>query len=61
MIDPIISLLIALLVAAGAWKIIKETYIILMEGDHRKDQLEEVASATTVPRIIDIHDLIYGV
>ncbi len=57
-VDPIISLLIALLVAAGAWKIIRETYIVLMEGAPDKIEYEEVAEALqSIPGIIDIHDL----
>jgi len=57
-VDPIISLLIALLVAAGAWKIIRETYVVLMEGAPEKIDFEEVAGTLrSIPGIIDIHDL----
>jgi cobalt-zinc-cadmium efflux system protein len=56
--DPIISLLIALLVAAGAWRIIRETYVVLMEGAPDKIEFEAVAGALkSIPGIIDIHDL----
>jgi cobalt-zinc-cadmium efflux system protein len=57
-VDPIISILIALLVAVGAWKIIRETYVVLMEGTPERIEFEEVAEAIqSVPGIIDIHDL----
>lgn len=31
-VDPILSFFIALLVAVSAWRVLKETYIVLMEG-----------------------------
>lgn len=57
-VDPIISLLIALLVAVGAWRIIKETYVILMEGTPEKIDFEEVVETLrSIPGVIDIHDI----
>lgn len=41
-LDPILSILIALIVAAGAWRIIKETYIVLMEGTPMDISFNEV-------------------
>jgi cobalt-zinc-cadmium efflux system protein len=56
--DPIISVLIALLVAAGAWGIIREAVIILMEGTPERIDFEEVvASIKSIPGIADIHDV----
>ncbi|KUO73779.1 MAG: hypothetical protein APF81_02355 [Desulfosporosinus sp. BRH_c37] len=57
-IDPIISVLIALLIAWNAWKIVKETLHILMEGapdDFEYDRL--LAFVRTLPGAKDIHDL----
>ena len=48
--DPIISVLIALLVAVGAWRIIKETYIVLMEGIPEKIDLKRGGNAQVDPR-----------
>jgi cobalt-zinc-cadmium efflux system protein len=57
-IDPITSLLIALLVAVGAWRIIRETFIVLMEGTPERIEFEEVAEALrSIPRVTGVHDL----
>lgn len=57
-IDPIISVLIALMIAWNAWKIVKETLHILMEGapdNFKYDSL--LAFVRTLPGAKDIHDL----
>lgn len=57
-LDPILSILIALLVAVGAWRIIKETYVVLMEGTPAGIEFKEVETAIkSIPDVKDIHDL----
>lgn len=57
-IDPIISVLIALMIALNAWKIVKESLHILMEGaldNFEYDRL--LAFVRTIQGTKDIHDL----
>jgi len=57
-IDPIISVLIAFLIAWSAWKIVKETLHILMEGAPDNFDFERLlAFVRTLPGTKDIHDL----
>jgi cobalt-zinc-cadmium efflux system protein len=57
-LDLILSILIAVLVAFGAWRVIKETYVVLMEGTPVGIQFEEVEKAIrSVSGVKDIHDL----
>ncbi|MDP4161028.1 MAG: cation diffusion facilitator family transporter [Bacillota bacterium] len=57
-LDPILSLLIALLVAAGAWRIMKETYVVLMEGTPLGVKFEDVqAEILSIKEIHGVHDL----
>lgn len=57
-VDPLVSLFIAILIAYGAWQIIRDTVIILMEGTPRGLDLEAVRSAMLeVPGVEDVHDL----
>ncbi|MGH2449361.1 MAG: cation diffusion facilitator family transporter [Chloroflexota bacterium] len=56
--DPIISLLIAVLIGIGAWRILRETVIILLEGTPGDVDLEKLALAMReVPGVEDVHDL----
>ncbi|MHB1654387.1 MAG: cation diffusion facilitator family transporter [Desulfitobacteriaceae bacterium] len=57
-IDPIISVAIAILIAWGAWKIVKETIHILMEGTPVDFEAELLLDhAKTMPSVCDLHDL----
>ena len=57
-IDPIISVLIAFLIAWSAWKIVKETLHILMEGAPDNFEYDRLlAFVRTLPGTKDIHDL----
>lgn len=57
-IDPIISVLIASLIAWSAWKIVKETLHILMEGAPTNFEYDRLlAFVRTLPGTKDIHDL----
>ncbi|MDR3584230.1 MAG: cation diffusion facilitator family transporter [Desulfosporosinus sp.] len=57
-VDPIISVLIALLIAWNAWKIVKETVHILMEGAPDNFEYDRLlAFVRTLPGAKDIHDL----
>jgi cobalt-zinc-cadmium efflux system protein len=56
--DPLISALIALLIAVGAWRIARETLVVLMEGTPRGVDLAVVRAAMLeVPGVEDVHDL----
>ncbi|HEX9412839.1 MAG TPA: cation diffusion facilitator family transporter, partial [Ktedonobacterales bacterium] len=56
--DPIISLLIALLIARGAWNILHETVDILMEATPRGLNMAQlVGDMVRQPGITDVHDL----
>jgi cobalt-zinc-cadmium efflux system protein len=57
-VDPILSILIALLIVWTAWDIIRESLNILLEGLPRGIQLADVAGAMgTVEGVLGVHDL----
>ncbi|WP_088225169.1 cation diffusion facilitator family transporter [Desulfosporosinus sp. FKB] len=57
-IDPILSVLIALLIAFGAWRIIKQTVNILMEGTPAGIEIKKVHDTIlSVNGIQKVHDL----
>jgi cobalt-zinc-cadmium efflux system protein len=58
LIDPLLSILIACLIALGAWKIVKQTVVILMEGTPRDVELSRViAEIRSIHGVFDVHDL----
>ncbi|MEI9971157.1 MAG: cation diffusion facilitator family transporter [Ignavibacteriota bacterium] len=57
-VDPILSILIAILIVWTAWDIIRESLNILLEGLPRGIQLNDVAGAMkATPGVLDVHDL----
>lgn len=57
-IDPILSVLIALLIAVGAWRIVKQTVTVLMEGTPAGVEISKVADCIlSVPGIQQVHDM----
>jgi cobalt-zinc-cadmium efflux system protein len=57
-IDPILSVLIALLIAFGAWRIVRQTVVILMEGTPYDVDLSKVIEAVrSVSGVQNVHDL----
>jgi cobalt-zinc-cadmium efflux system protein len=58
-LDPVLSILIAAIVALGAWRVIKETYIVLMEGTPKDinfdEVVEEILSISGVKNVHDLH------
>jgi len=57
-VDPVLSVLIALLIAAGAWKIVKQTIGILMEGTPKGISLKEITDKLqSVDGVVNVHDL----
>jgi cobalt-zinc-cadmium efflux system protein len=57
-VDPILSVLIAFLIAFGAWKIVKQTIGILMEGTPKGIKIEEVVkNIRSVKGVLTVHDL----
>lgn len=56
--DPLISILIALLIAKSAWSLLGETVDILMESTPKDLNVAQlVRDVVTLPGIIDVHDL----
>src|SRR5262249_44213395 len=56
--DPLISLAIAVLIARGAWAILRETVDILMEATPRDINVAQLArDVRGLPGICDLHDL----
>jgi cobalt-zinc-cadmium efflux system protein len=57
-IDPLLSIAIAVLIAYGAWRIVRETVNLLMEGTPRDIDLAAVTSEITGTKLITgMHDL----
>jgi len=57
-VDPVVSLFIALLILRGAWDILRETVRILMEAAPVGVDLRQLArDVAHVPGIYDVHDL----
>jgi cobalt-zinc-cadmium efflux system protein len=57
-IDPLLSIVIAVLIAYGAWRIVRETVNLLMEGTPREIDLAAVTSEIIRTKLITgMHDL----
>ncbi|MFC4769904.1 cation diffusion facilitator family transporter [Effusibacillus consociatus] len=57
-VDPILSFFIALLVAVSAWRVLKETYIVLMEGTPAGIDFDKVVETIrSIPGVKEVHDL----
>jgi cobalt-zinc-cadmium efflux system protein len=57
-IDPLLSLGIAVLIAFGAWRIVRETVNLLLEGTPREIDLAAVSlEITGTERVTSMHDL----
>ncbi|WP_051263144.1 cation diffusion facilitator family transporter [Tuberibacillus calidus] len=57
-VDPILSVVIALIVAASAWNIIKKSFRILMQAAPTNVNLQEIAEQIkTVDAVQGVHDL----
>jgi len=57
-VDPILSVLIAVIVAFSAWNIIKQSFSILMEATPKNINLDKVAeNITSISDIMSVHDL----
>jgi cobalt-zinc-cadmium efflux system protein len=57
-IDPLLSIAIAVLIAYGAWRIVRETVNLLMEGTPREINIAAVTSEITGTQLISsMHDL----
>ena len=57
-IDPIVSLLIAALILAGCWRLLKEPVAVLMEAAPPGIEVRDVGRAMcAVPGVAEIHDL----
>ncbi|MFP5234239.1 MAG: cation diffusion facilitator family transporter [Acidobacteriota bacterium] len=57
-IDPLLSLLIALMILASSWSIVRETLQILLEGTPRSVDLAEIRRAVQqIQGVVNVHDL----
>jgi len=57
-IDPLLSLGIAVLIAWGAWRIVRETINLLLEGTPAEIDLDQVTGEITrTPDVTGMHDL----
>lgn len=57
-IDPLLSLAIAVLIAFGAWRIVRETVNLLLEGTPREINLAAVTAEITGTELVSsMHDL----
>jgi cobalt-zinc-cadmium efflux system protein len=57
-IDPLLSLAIAVLIAFGSWRIVRETVNLLLEGTPSEINLSHVTSEIThTERVMGMHDL----
>jgi cobalt-zinc-cadmium efflux system protein len=57
-IDPLLSLGIAVLIAYGAWRIVRETVNLLLEGTPTEINLGDVTrEITKTEHVISVHDL----
>ncbi len=58
LVDPIISLLIAVLILASSWRLIREPVDVLMEAAPPGFDMEELQSVfAAVPGVCSVHDL----
>jgi len=56
--DPIVSLLIAVLILAGSWTILRDTTQILLEGAPPGIDVADVGrEMASVPGVVEVHDL----
>jgi cobalt-zinc-cadmium efflux system protein len=57
-IDPLVSLVIAALIAAGSWRLLKEPFDVLMEAAPAGIDVAQVGHAMAEdPDVVEIHDL----
>jgi len=57
-IDPLLSVVIAAMILASSWSIVKETLHILLEGTPRSLDLTEIRTAMQgVDGVVNVHDL----
>jgi cobalt-zinc-cadmium efflux system protein len=57
-VDPLVSLLIALLIAASSWRLLKEPLDVLMEAAPASIDVQQLGAAMAAdPDVVEIHDL----
>jgi cobalt-zinc-cadmium efflux system protein len=56
--DPAVAIAIAALILVSAWRLVRESLDVLMEGTPRHVELDDyVAAIRAVPGVLDVHDL----
>lgn len=57
-VDPVVSILIAALIASGSWRLLREPIDVLMESAPPGIDVKEVGAAmASEPDVVEIHDL----
>jgi cobalt-zinc-cadmium efflux system protein len=57
-IDPLLSLIIAAMILASSWSIVRETLHILLEGTPRSVDMAEIRAAMqNIEGVVNVHDL----
>jgi cobalt-zinc-cadmium efflux system protein len=57
-VDPLLSIVIALLIAGGAWRIVRQAVSILMESAPAHLPVRDIAALIeSVPGVVGVHDL----
>lgn len=56
--DPLVSIVIAVLIAVSAWSILRDSVDILLEAAPRELDTEEIGEAmAAMPEVVEVHDL----
>jgi cobalt-zinc-cadmium efflux system protein len=56
--DPVVGMLIAVLILASSWSILRDSVSILLEATPREVNAREVGTAlSTAPGVVEVHDL----
>ncbi len=56
--DPITSIVIAVLILGGAWRLVRDSVDVLLEATPRHISLQQVADRiSSIPDILEVHDL----
>jgi cobalt-zinc-cadmium efflux system protein len=58
LVDPVASVIVAILIIISGWRVTKDSIHILMEGSPRNVDTEKVGkSLSIIPGVIEVHDL----
>ncbi|MEM9232631.1 MAG: cation diffusion facilitator family transporter [Pseudomonadota bacterium] len=56
--DPLVTLLVCALIGRSAWRLVKETSVVLLQGAPETVDREEVRKRTeSIPHVVNVHDI----